>query len=352
MHMYAMHEIGSEFWTEAPHGGEGLAALLPEGGTTLFTMSGRTSIALIIEDILRKRPAFSVYMPDYCCSSMVEPFLTRCAKVVYYDVRASRDGIRCDLRENDCDVVFLMDYFGFADPGVPAFAQAEKRRGKTVIYDATHSLLREHMDYSAFDYVLASVRKWTGVSAGFAWARDGWTDAPALRPANAFAEMRRRAFDMKARYMAHPEQGGKDAFLTLFGEAEAVLDADYDRRAADEASVRALEALDAGRIRRARRENAARLMDGLAGVPGLAPVYTSMVPGDCPMFVPVLVERGRDLLRRRLIDERIYLPVHWPDSARNDISARELSLVCDQRYAAGDMDRMLESIMRWTKEGI
>ena len=59
--------------------------------------------------------------------------------------------------------------------------------------------------------------------------------------------------------------------------------------------------------------------------------------------------KNRDSTRSRLRDERIFCPVHWrlpdevsprrfPDAAK--LAATCLSLPIDQRYGAGDMDRI------------
>lgn len=72
-----------------------------------------------------------------------------------------------------------------------------------------------------------------------------------------------------------------------------------------------------------------------------------------PLFVPVLFESKdqRDYVRRKLIDNQIYCPVHWPIPAQipseykvNDIVDRELSLICDQRYGLPQIKREIETI--------
>ena len=63
-------EIGSEFW-DAP---------LTEkqnnlcSGNAYNTLSGRTALEVIARDLKAERGAKSVYMPAYCCDSMIAPF--------------------------------------------------------------------------------------------------------------------------------------------------------------------------------------------------------------------------------------------------------------------------------------
>ena len=77
-----------------------------------------------------------------------------------------------------------------------------------------------------------------------------------------------------------------------------------------------------------------------------------------PLFVPVLVPEGRrDALRKHLIQNEIYCPVHWPLTEHHKIDQRsaaiyenELSLVCDQRYGAADMERIVKTVKNFWKD--
>ena len=69
-----------------------------------------------------------------------------------------------------------------------------------------------------------------------------------------------------------------------------------------------------------------------------------------PVFNPTTIGE-LCLLRKYLIEQQIYCPVHWPISNLHQISERakeiyhiELSLVCDQRYGKSDMDRMAKAL--------
>ncbi len=87
-------------------------------------------------------------------------------------------------------------------------------------------------------------------------------------------------------------------------------------------------------------------------------IFPEMSITDTPMFVPVVVPDGkRDKLRRYLINNEIYCPVHWPVSEYHKMDERtayiyqnELSLVCDQRYTEDDMNQMVDTINAFWKE--
>jgi len=344
-----MTEIGSEFWTVPPEGGPGLRQLMPAGFDTVLTLSGRTALEMIIEDWLCGRKGGKVYLPSYCCHTMIEPFVRHGLRVQFYHVWADRGAIRCGYEDNDCDLVFLLDYFGFLRPETEAFACAERAKGKTVIYDATQSMFCEGVPYRSADYVFGSFRKWTGVNAGFAAKASPWNRMAALAQCERYTSLRNAAFDLKAGCM---RAAAKERFLAWFRTAEEWLEGDYSHYAPDERSLAALDAVDPGRLRRRRRENAERLIRGLAAFSDRLSAVPALGPGECPLFVPIFVREKRDDLRQHLIRSRVYLPVHWPLSGAHDaigeaargIYQTEMSCVCDQRYGPEDMDTILEDI--------
>lgn len=101
-------------------------------------------------------------------------------------------------------------------------------------------------------------------------------------------------------------------------------------------------------IREVRRENAAFLHQALS-----LQFIGKLTAKSCPLFVPVLLKNTeeRNTVRKRLIEEQIYCPIHWPKNQMitqnmevNKIFDTELSLICDQRYSAVDMERIVKVI--------
>lgn len=349
-----MREIGSEFWTGCtPLDGSGVAELLPAGMESRYTLCGRTALELVIRDAM---PVRSAYLPSYCCHTMIEPFTAKGIAVKFYDVFFTDNGIGTAFDENnDCDLVFLMDYFGFRDKKTMILAAEQKANGKVVVYDATHAMFCENMDYSACDYVFGSFRKWFGVNAGFCAKRGSWKNFPELTQNAAYTSKRNTAFGDKQQFMAG-KPIDKAVFLDAFSQAEESLETDYIGYGPDEESLKILQAVNVDFIRKRRRENAVFAIAGINENPAL-PVhspYRQVNTGECPLFVPLQAARDfRTDLRYRLIESRVYLPIHWPLSNLHEINAvskeiydTELSFVCDQRYTLQDMLRALKIIRR------
>lgn len=311
-------EIGSEFWS-VPTAGEN--GLFP--ADTHWFRSGRAAL----ESIVRENSFRTAAIPFWCCDSMIAPFLASGIQIRFYEPG-------CPIPE--ADAALVLDYFGYTGHSDTAgFSGA-------VIRDVTHSLLSA--TYADGDYSFGSLRKWAGFhTGGFAL---GLKEEPSYSEDTAFLSLRRQAMEEKEKYISGLSDS-KD-YLALFAEAEDILE-QGGICPADPRDVALAGKLDVDFIRSRRRKNAEILLDAV----GDLAVFPELKDTDCPMFVPILTDR-RDELRRHLIQNEIYCPVHWPVSpihvlteAQERFYARELSLVCDQRYSEADMRRFVECIQEF-----
>lgn len=348
-------EIGSYFWLEetAKTDPSGKITWLPEKvRDAAFTFSGRASIELALRDVLSRRNVRKVYAPSYCCISMVQPFLDHGLELRYYDVTFEDGAFRYDIDfDHDCDIVLIMNYFGFAVEKTHEVIEKLHTGGAVIIEDITHSLLSRPAYSTGSDYLVASLRKWFAVPAG-GWL--GKMNGPlGVRPylsGNHAVDEKLRGMREKALYIAG-KGGGKEKYLLHNGNFERDL-ADADRMLMiDDTSRGLLCGTDVERIRRRRRQNAETLLRGLKELDGPAvAVPEGRSENDTPLFVPIFMERAdRDALRRLLTADDIYCPVHWPElpGAPGGIRENELSLICDQRYSGEDMEAILRVIRRW-----
>lgn len=354
-------EIGSEFWTGCSpcgkHGCEWPHTLEWSVGETL---SGRVALEYIVEDIDRNGK-HSVYMPSYCCHTMIEPFRKHGIKVIFYDMVPAVSGLKRLFNPNHgCDVVFLIDYFGYVDAETAAIAKEQHTKGKLVIYDATHSVY-SNFNSDDCDYVFGSYRKWMDVNCGFV-AVKGKADIDLgadWHQFKAYTDMRTQMFDLKARYM-NDEDVHKHQFLAWINEAEEMLERDYHHTLPDQRSLDVLWQTDYSYLVQSRRHNANILIKGIAELKDerVRCLMGELGRQDTPLFVPVWIHADiRNHLRRYLIEHNIYCPVHWPLSdlhtisiAATEIYQSELSLLCDQRYDHSDMYRIVETINDYLKK--
>ena len=338
-----MHEIGSEYWDVPLQ--ENVSIQLPDNFR--WMLSGRTALDHIINDILAEHGRFTIYMPSYCCDSMRIPFLDHGIEIKFYTVSADASGMSFAFDfQNGCDVVYLLDYFGFASGQVKDIAEKEFYAGKIVIYDAVQSFFSNTILTVPATYYLMSFRKWFFCNAAFAGKNTAFCVPLPNKRNLLYEELRKNAACLKAMYLSG-ERIDKSVFLDKFQAAERNLDYDYAGYAPNGESVTAAIHCNIEAIRRRRRENASYLIDELLNATGLPIrlIFSSLSETDCPLVLPILVEKTyRDELREFLKMNQIYCPVHWPltDSHESDIRSNELydcelSLVCDQRYDIEDM---------------
>lgn len=360
-------EIGSEFWTNCtPQTIDALYSICPKSiydnypYAVIETISGRTALEHIVE-ILVKEGKTSVYLPTYCCHTMIEPFLTHGMKVSFYDVMLSNNGLHRDIDlDNNYDVVFLMDYFGHTDEETLRIALYQKQRGKTLIYDATHSMY-SNIEYDPYDFVYGSYRKWLDINCGFLAWKKVLSHGVITQNDNyeAYASIRTELFDKKSEFI----KGGlikKEEFLPLINMAETILEEQYHHKKPDPRSLEMLKHADAEYIKKRRIDNAKILTEAINKINDerihcFNPILNTF---DTPLFVPVFVSsKDRGELRKHLTTNSIYCPIHWPLSEFHPYITNskalydsELSLICDQRYDGEDMFRIIDNISNYLQK--
>ena len=328
-------EIGSEFWIESSP-----KTLLTER-EGVYCLSGRTAIDLILQEILKRKVVKSVVMPAWCCDSMTAPFLAHGIEVRFYDYGHTDN-------TDGTDIFYLTNYFGYEDTLDVEKLRKIKEKGSIILYDRTHSFLMDDEKYQKLsDYSFVSIRKWMGVIGGAVVegiVKPELMDCP-------YISVKEKAMRDKFRYLMGDTSVKKDEFLTAFGEFGHQLATDYCNYTMDDLSYTVYKQEDLQKMKLQRKENAAYIHEHLKGLQFMYEFTDKSVP----LFVPVLFEskEQRDYIRKKLIEQQIYCPVHWPqpkqipaDYKVNDIVNRELSLICDQRYGITEIRREIETIMQ------
>lgn len=333
---FPRNEIGSEFWDVPTISQQN--SLFSE--STQWFLSGRSALKAIIKELGEAR---SVSLPSWCCDSMIKPFVDAHYSINFYPVYFERGLVQeVDL---NADVLFVMDYFGYTGT-IPDLSNYKG----TVIRDITHSLFSS--TYSDADYYFGSLRKWCGVwTGGYLCTGDRHKLEIKDGDDQGYTGLRQKAMAEKAEYIRGTRED--KGYLEIFDKAEDALEHVGIVRAAYR-DVEMLKRLDVKEIKNWRKANAEVLRTAF---PDWL-IFPYLLPTDTPMFVPVLVPDGkRDVLRRHLIENDIYCPVHWPVSEYHRLDERtahiyqnELSLVCDQRYTENDMYRMVETIRAYMEE--
>lgn len=326
-------EIGGEFWTKEYKELGDSAICSPN---KRFLLSGRTALDFIIKDIKIGRNLKTALMPEYCCDSMIRPFLDNDVKVWFYPFQDKLDK-NIILSLQNTEAVLLIDHFGYKISQNAIIANAAQSLGKIVIYDATHNI--KGPDYPV-DYTFCSYRKWLYCNTAIAYKADVFNLPQPKKKHERYIQKRKKASELKSKYM-NGEQIQKTSFLECFSEAEELLENDYTGYSGDFIDF------DVKSIVESRRKNAKYLIEQLRDLNDVRLWNSNIGEKDIPLCVPIL-SNYRDELKKYLIKNNIYCPIHWPvtkwHKSNTVFFLKELSLICDQRYSECDMQREADII--------
>lgn len=341
-------EIGSEFQYMDANGGIGFT--LPENvNEYTFTFSGRTAI----ETVIRNEPNIRrVLMPSYCCDSMIAPFRNADIDVCFYPVNYLNGELVIELDISaleNVDCLFWSNYFGFyyPMPNLDSFIKS----GGLIIEDITHSFLSHRQYNKQSTYLVASLRKWGPFLCGgyCGSVRGNLPYRPGIYPEVAFLDGRRAAMHEKQQYLDGDESIAKENFLERFSICNTWLGNHYSGLMMDDESKDFFYNANQSDIYQKRCINAEALYRGLDNCDNIEFLFNFNMM-ECPLFVPIILKnKDRDALQKKLINQNIYCPVHWPkpikggDSNLYDI---ELSIICDQRYDVVDMEKIISVICK------
>lgn len=323
------------------------AHLIDVYGEALYMADGRQCLIALIRQFGWKR----IWMPEYFCYEVIESLRQMTdIEIVFYQDFPTNDarGTVATLPFRDGDVLLRVNYFGMRDfrsENVPV----------PVIEDHTHDLMGHWSLYSEADWCIASLRKTLPLpEGGMLWSPKGLSlnekeimkSEKSSSEAAIIVHKRWRAMEMKTAYL-HGENVKKDDFRKILVETEGWFDIAEPTPIA-ERTMQFIEGLDINAWYNAKRRNwrlLCQLVNTKARV--LRPEDES-----CNMFSFIVLAPTaalRERWRRGLIERNIYPAVLWnvPETthaAVRDMSSRILSIHCDGRYSAEEIEEMAKLI--------
>ncbi len=361
--------IGGEFWYDQ--------SLICENkqleiNDAYFFNGGRASLIIICR-FLKSRGIHKVLMPVFLCPSVLDVFDLMEVEYAFYDITE-------DLRIDSCDLlkkaeyagaVFFINYFGFPRKEDEAITLSElKAAGKIVIEDnAQFVYSNKRIGSLSFN----SFRKIVPYDGSFLYSDfqlehlcEGLKEVESTRAAlvrearriktefirSAACEDKFCVTRSRTNFIAGRTPDERE-YLEKFDRAEEV----YNREnviLGDALEKEMIERLNWYEIIKKRIENYMFANDLLSGSKYMRPVCPVPDEGFIPLGLPVYISKvERDALRQKLIERKVFLPVHWdigkdPRVKRNplalEMSKNILTLVIDQRYGKADMEYMVGMI--------
>jgi hypothetical protein len=306
-----------------------------EGMHTCLTDSGRSSLRLILGSGFARR---RFLLPDFLCGVISRVFEELGVPHAYYRTMPDLTIDVESVRGRDFEVLYVIDYFG-----VRQAYRDLVGRDQWVVEDAVFLPVVEHPAAPGNWIGFNSYRKISPLADGSLVRSTAPLAAGLVAQSEApFAALKYRAKRMKAEYLRDGRHG-EDEYLALFAEAEKMADRQSGISSISGASLFNLLAfhrrLPEEYRARARNFELLRARLGGLGLP-LQPEYPCLF---------VLDADRRDALRKSLGEQRIFLPVHWPNPGGldNRLYERVISIPVDSRYGEADMQRVAEAIERF-----
>jgi hypothetical protein len=318
--------------------------------------SGRDGLSMAI-DYLGLMPGDQVLFPAYLCDSVIRPFIDFGITPVFYHLNGILEIDESDIKSKislATKALLIIHYFGMPQSAVDRIQRDYPTL--RLIHDCSHSALslwKNKWLSGSGVVIVASLRKLLPVPDGGVFLAMGRPKRPLREPRFSLAYNLHLFYRWSGGMMKHfwlrwplfP----KEWFICLFVQAEYLLSI-YPKPIRMSFLSRVLLAkIDLGRVIFARRRNFNHLLAGIKNRSIVRPLFSELPPDICPLGFPVIVE-DRESLKKLLVAERIYPPIHWdlPDDIDRTVFATEshvskhiLTIPIDQRYDENDMDRVI-----------
>ena len=294
----------------------------------------RNALSAYLETIDCKK----VYLPAYCCASLANSLNKHGVKYSFYNINEYFEPIKQPILNNGEHFLYV-NYFGIKSQAIPPLL---KKYGNKLIIDNSQSFFSKPSSQACNIY---SARKFFGVPDGaYLYAPDHISIEAQLQPAQYSIQ----------HLIQRIEQGAESSYL-LYRESESIL---KETGPAEMSlfSQRILSTIDYDKVLEKRRSNFNLLHYKLSNINLLTNIISDELniydQAVVPMVYPLVVESG-DLLRKYLIDNKIFVAKYWKDvlsnESRSDIeefyTENLIPLPIDQRYDAKQMLHIINMIL-------
>jgi hypothetical protein len=326
----------------------------------MYFLAGGQACLMVIGGYLRAQGIERVLLPSYLCPSILTA-LGHCG--LAFDFYRVNEDLSIDLddlarKAAAHRALYFINYFGFL-PAAEAlgFFQTMQQHGKLVIEDNAQAGFASH---PSGDFVFNSLRKLAPYDGGYLLTRHDMQ--PHIEPYRGRPNRRlpvMRAYRRRLpAYLFHDEDD-YDELERLFRLSEEYYAEDFCVMGDPEERAN-IERLDWEGIRRTRRENYNYLLELIAPIQEIEPIFPALQDDNQPLGLPVYVnDVSRDAVYEQLGNAEIGLPIHWEeirhhpatcgDQLAVQMAGKMLTLVIDQRTSREQLDYLAAQLKRAVK---
>jgi len=313
-----------------------------------WTSCGRTALALILKE-LRGLGVKHVRLPAYLCDSIL---LTVKALDFEYSFYRVNDALVAQPEPSPNDAVLVINYFGWANPAIQALAKGQVN---FLIEDGCQSFLSAWgLSSNPSHLFFTSPRKFGPTMLG------GWCNMSGAekRESSELEQIARKSLAARltrgfylAQKQAPIDPQTERFYLESLNEVEEFLNRHPVEGALPQFILDLIQGFDwkdAGNRRRANWQQLHELLSSRVET-----IFSSLPQEVVPLGYFIRV-KDRERLRKNLMGQRIFCPVHWrlpaeitPQRFPEEVALSEscLTLPIDQRYDSDDMSRLANVVL-------
>lgn len=364
--------IGSEFWLPSDiffdENNSTLPSYYPQGELRYVT-SGREAITYAIRSVNRGGTNRAL-LPSYSCDTVIAPFVREGLEIEFYHVNNNLTLDLVDIEKRlrtPADYFLVIHYFGFPHP-THELQEIKTLLGEgCLLEDTTHSVFSRASGRPSGglgDISISSLRKWFAVPD----AAPVIFNNPEIHPENLSSpdnehqrmfQVRYDAYKIRHQFIETGKIRLREEATRLFGKGEELIDRIHGNPSKiSSISENLLQNLDVDALIGRRRSNFQETLNYVNDLSTIQPFFSKLPSSVTPLGFPVISE-FRNQLRRYLIENKIYPPVHWELSNEIivngfrdavELSNHILTLPIDQRWATSHMEYIGHMLEQFDKE--
>ncbi|MEA4811384.1 MAG: hypothetical protein VB108_02290 [Anaerolineaceae bacterium] len=323
-------------------------------------LSGGRACLMVTAAFLRDHGISRILLPSYLCPSILNTFEACGLSWDFYainpDFSMNLQSILSSLKEHQA--FYFINYFGFThNPSSLIFMNALKHSNVLLIEDNAQL---GFLSQTTGHFVLNSMRKLCPQDGGYLQTR--FDLQPYLSPSRSTPNRRLpiiREYRRKLRDYLFSEKGSFEELQSLFEMAETYYVED-SIILGDEQERWQIERLDWDAIKTKRRQNYHELLQLIAPINYLQPIFPNLQADAMPLGLPVYVNGiPRDELNDYLGENSIGLTIHWDDILTHPVlmhntqvhsmASKILTLPVDQYTEPRQLNYLVEKLKTFAK---
>ena len=291
-----------------------------------YTDSGRSSLRLFCKEMKPKK----VLLPDFLCEVIIKTFESENISYSFYHINEDLT-IDFDSVSDDFDVFYFINYFG-----VNQNIDKNFLKDKIIVEDNVFFYNFENRGFKNW-FSFNSYRKITNLADGSLIKTNLDIKNELIEDNSVVSNYKYQAKNLKYDYI-FKDRGNESNYLKLFEKGEKLLDNQCFIRKISNESIYLLSLYEYTTIQQIRKKRFEKLYNLFSDF------CLNKNPKEYSFFVMKI--NNRDIIRKKLFEYKIFLPIHWPKVTNNVLYDKIISIPLFENYTDKEFEYMLNILKK------